>query len=35
MQNDLQIWQLILAASWMVKMVMAIHLKKNSGPAPI
>jgi len=26
MQNDLQIWQLILAASWMVKMVMLILL---------
>jgi biopolymer transport protein TolQ len=26
MQNDLQIWQLILEASWMVKMVMLILL---------
>jgi len=26
MQNDLQIWQLILASSWMVKMVMSILL---------
>ena len=26
MQNDLQVWQLILSASWMVKMVMLILL---------
>ena len=26
MQNDLQVWQLILDASWMVKMVMLILL---------